>query len=710
MATLIRQTQVILFIVALCAAAAAQNTCGAPEVFRLDAALQDSVVQAPEGFAAHAARYTHTVFPLPGWTTAPEAAPLDCGQGPLGISLTPESALDSPTPLNIDASALGLALLELSVEGTASIRLWWRLAGSAWDDPGAGVYCTLVNVPKTNASVRYKVRVPDDLRMRDLKLDQLRLTADGGGTISLQRLEVWETGRLFTETAFGTISCTLGEETRPCLYGSVPGHIRVPLQLPDAPLFRAGLGCANSDAPVTMRVSLVEDDLTRELARHDVAPGAQWNDISINLATHAKRGAVLELAAEGPHGAVALWSNPAVCSAARGMSRAPNFVVYVVDALRTDRLGCYGRSGALTPNIDALAARGTAFLACFSNETSTGPSMASLATGVDALAHGHGSADGVALAPGLVTFPELLRAAGWTTCALSENPFTPPSAASGRAYSIQRFFDEHSAGRTGETQAAAAEFIRKHREQPFFLYVHTMECHAGLHRDVQTPAEASPYDESVALADRNFGRLVEMLEQEEMLGNTLIVFTADHGEALGERGDWGHGYEPYTEQIHVPLILAGPGPWGTGSHSPTPVQLTDIAPTVLRAAGLPQPGHYQGLPLQTVMEDDPRLDRVLFSSQGQTSRSRAAIQPPWKLWRTRNAPDRLVDFTADPAETGSRSDKAPAVFETLRRALDEHENRQRALFSRMYQRSDAVIEAEVNPARIEAMEALGYLD
>ena len=91
------------------------------------------------------------------------------------------------------------------------------------------------------------------------------------------------------------------------------------------------------------------------------------------------------------------------------------------------------------------------------------------------------------------------------------------------------------------------------------------------------------YDEEIAEADRQAGRLIDALQP--VASSTLVVAAADHGEAFGEHGEIGHSIFVYDTTLRVPLIIAGPGVPG-GRAIDDRVALIDVAPTVVRLLGL----------------------------------------------------------------------------------------------------------------------------
>ena len=183
----------------------------------------------------------------------------------------------------------------------------------------------------------------------------------------------------------------------------------------------------------------------------------------------------------------------------------------------------------------------------------------------------------------------------------------------------------------------------------------------------------------VTLIDAEIGRLIQCLEREGMLDNTLILYASDHGEMLGQHGLW-HKSHSYEEALRVPMIAGAP--WiRQGAHSRAPVSLLDVAPTILGAAGIDAPREYEGVDLSGAMiAGDGQLDgRLLFSE----------IRPigPWHgiaEWRMvagdrykytwcRGDRDELFDLQQDPQEMTNLIDRddAQPQLEQLRAALRE---------------------------------------
>ncbi|HZI93954.1 MAG TPA: sulfatase, partial [Patescibacteria group bacterium] len=166
---------------------------------------------------------------------------------------------------------------------------------------------------------------------------------------------------------------------------------------------------------------------------------------------------------------------------------------------------------------------------------------------------------------------------------------------------------------------------RQPRDRPFFLFVHYWDPHGpyeppapwgvrpdgspivvsyDLDRLLTGEYTLSPraladtlelYDGEVSFVDRSLGELVEMLRRDGTLDNSLLIFTADHGESFGEHAHWEHSRVLYEDVLHVPFIVRLPAGRAAGTIVRDVIaQPTDILPMALSVAGLPIPGEVEG--------------------------------------------------------------------------------------------------------------------
>ena len=310
-----------------------------------------------------------------------------------------------------------------------------------------------------------------------------------------------------------------------------------------------------------------------------------------------------------------------------------NLLLVVLDTTRADHLSCYGHARRTTPAVDALAERGVRFAQAFSQSSLTPVSAASFLSGVWPYRTGVRSlfvVGGETVAPDVPSLFERLRAGGRRTAGfVSARPmgahyglsrgfdvYDDDMSATSERYGLERFADAPQ--RPGdETVDLALDWLADHADAPFAMMVHMFDAHdpsfvpprefltgrmsvpvpEGLQRinprqgwpDSYKPAQrVELYDVELEFLSLQVERLLEGLERAGVADDTVVCVIADHGEAFGEHGFWTHGIL-YQEQLHVPLVLAGPG-IARGAVVEETVRLVDLAPTLLEHFGLDASG------------------------------------------------------------------------------------------------------------------------
>jgi arylsulfatase A-like enzyme len=374
----------------------------------------------------------------------------------------------------------------------------------------------------------------------------------------------------------------------------------------------------------------------------------------------------------------------------------PNVVLYVVDTLRADALGCYGNTAVRTPSFDRVAREGTLFRRAYATSSWTRATIGSLLTGQHPIAHG--AVDrGSALRPDLPTLAEEMRAAGYRTAAIIANPNV------GKVFGFARGFDDfielfaEVGGRRAIQPAeliadasrvidTALAWIEQHGSKPFFLFLLAIDPHTpytppapfdrlydpdyngsidgslysllGLGVYGKLPPEReirhlrALYDGEVAYNDLHFGRLLDVLDRPALRQHTLTLVTSDHGEEFYEHGGRDHGHTLYEELIRVPLLVRWPGRVVAQIHD-LPVQLIDLYPTVLQLIGRTQAssaGHDLGGILRG--QPAPAVRDALAALDLDGHALDSVVRDSHKLIRNRRNNDELsyFDLAADPGE------------------------------------------------------------
>ncbi len=472
------------------------------------------------------------------------------------------------------------------------------------------------------------------------------------------------------------------------MYGN-SDRLAFPVDLPAGAELHVGMSAVPDGARIQGRVTVTIDGRTTTLFSGEVS-GGRWHDVRLPLSTAT--GAVVRLRSGSDTPGTVLWSNPVIV--VPESQPPPNVVLYVVDSLRADRLGLYGAGTGRSPFLDELARGSRVFERAYAAASWTKPSVATLLTGLWPLTHRMGARYYTDSLPASVpTLQSRLRARGYATAQFSANPFT------GTVSNLDRGFDQTlvpsafaasgtAGGKilTGALNDRILPWLDAHARDTFFLYVQSMEPHEPR---APTPPGVDPrgaYDDEVAASDREIQRLYERLAKLGLLDRTLLIVTSDHGEALGEHGQWGHGMSVHEEEVRVPLIVHWPG-IVRPERVAEPVSLIDLVPTILEYTGVSfdrtelqgrslVAKSRQGWPSRPVLmtrfvyPDDPDEKGAPRPDQ------RALIDFPWKLIATDAAPGgeprlELFNLAEDPFEHRDRASTESRQTERLNRALVE---------------------------------------
>ncbi len=272
-------------------------------------------------------------------------------------------------------------------------------------------------------------------------------------------------------------------------------------------------------------------------------------------------------------------------------------VLVTIDTLRADAPGFAANPRAQTPVLDRLAAQGRVFTNAHAHNVVTLPSHTNILTGLYPFQHGVRDNTGFKLATKIPTLATVLHGAGFATGAFV-GAF-PLDSQFGLDHGFDVYDDRYPKGsnetefvlperRGDEVVRLALAWWRAHAGKPRFLWVHLYDPHAAYEppEPFASRFKDNPYLGEVAAADSFLAPLLgPFLDGREK--PALVVVTADHGEALGEHGEQTHGLFAYEATLKVPLVIWGRGvPPGKDARSARHV---DVFPTVLQAAGVPEP-------------------------------------------------------------------------------------------------------------------------
>ncbi len=382
-------------------------------------------------------------------------------------------------------------------------------------------------------------------------------------------------------------------------------------------------------------------------------------------------------------------------------------VFIVIDTLRADRLGCYGYHLPTTPNIDALAAEATLFEQAATCAPLTLPSLSAMLTSTYP-AFNNVRYNGIFfLGEENTTLAEILKRRGYETAAFIGG--FPLDSMFGTDQGFDVYDDDFSNSpqkrqlgwighrvddfeRTGaEVNEKAFSWLEKNKNKRFFLMAHYFDSHLP-YKPPSPYAErfASAYDGEVAYADEQVGRLLEKLEELGLRENTLVVLTADHGEALGEHEEITHGEFVFDTTIMVPLIIYHSERVPKGHRVETLVRNIDIMPTILDFLDIPsesgESARMQGISLVPALEGEPEEIPALLEATLYYYESESLGRPPMMVTGLRTGEWKLVykmmesggklgwtgelyNLAEEPPELTNLRAENPAVFNGLLRQM-----------------------------------------
>jgi len=415
----------------------------------------------------------------------------------------------------------------------------------------------------------------------------------------------------------------------------------------------------------------------------------------------------------------------AACGRAAERDGRPNVILVSLDTLRADHVGLYGYGRDTTPFLDRWSRDALVFEHAYTPFPWTLVAHMSMLTGLYPTQHGVTRAK-LALNEEIPLLAERLQRAGYHTVGLYFQGWIHPRHGFARGFDAFRAHaDAEEAGRQ-----LSEELDGLDERRPFFLFLHLFDVHAGpfvagdrsmypspapfqelflpgaaarlpdlrswdvwdsehLLDSAQTEALVALYDGGIRHVDTRLSEWFGELERRGLLENTLVIVTADHGEALMQRGKVaGHG-DFYDEGLHVPLLVRHPQGLRAGERERAPVHLGDIVPTVLATVGLPADERLPGRSLFGPLS----LERALAGGGGPRE---YVLRWPEKIVREPGQRLLGVDLAADPEELAPH----PADLERFARWRGE------ALGALDWPEPRAA--AELTPDEERSMRALGY--
>jgi arylsulfatase A-like enzyme len=352
-------------------------------------------------------------------------------------------------------------------------------------------------------------------------------------------------------------------------------------------------------------------------------------------------------------------------------------VVFVlVDQMRAAALGCMGNEQVQTPTMDALADGGVQFTSAYAANPVCSPARASILTGCYPHENRHITND-LRLPTGVTSIADAFGDTGYDTGYIGKwhldgeglPGYVPPGPRRQGFDYWEGFnkghrhlqghpqFDDGGTflGRTGDYQPAyqtdlAVDFMTEDRADPFFLFLSWGPPHPPFAAPEEYSEQYDPealdlrpnvpdemaeevrpalaeYYAMIESLDDQLQRLLDALDAQGIADETVVCFTADHGDMLGSHGQWSKGV-PYEESIHVPLILRYPDGLEAGREFDAPVSHVDYFPTLAGLCDVPVPDRAQGRDLVPVLDGDANPPEQVYIEGGLTT------DEAWRALRT----------------------------------------------------------------------------
>ena len=340
-------------------------------------------------------------------------------------------------------------------------------------------------------------------------------------------------------------------------------------------------------------------------------------------------------------------------------TKPPNVVLIIADDMAWDDCGAFGHRTVKTPNIDKLAREGLRFDRAFVTASSCSPSRSSLITG----RYPHNTdAEELhwPLPPEQITFVEKLKASGYWTAAAGKwhlgNAIKPrfdlvrdANTAGFQLGTEKDARTQMTAEGSSAVQSGCDQWVpvlrNRPRDKPFFLWLASFDPHRDYssgaisepHRpeDVVVPAylpdvpevrkDLALYYDEIGRLDHHVGEVLAELDRQGVAGDTLILFLSDNGRPFPRCKT-----TLYDSGIKTPLIARWPGRIVPGGQCGSLVSTIDIAPTILKLAGIKPGPTFQGQDLSPLFQDPTAKVRPLifaernwhdFASHGRAVRS-----------------------------------------------------------------------------------------
>ncbi len=389
-----------------------------------------------------------------------------------------------------------------------------------------------------------------------------------------------------------------------------------------------------------------------------------------------------------------------------------NVVFITLDTVRADHLRCYGNKNIQTPNIDSIAAGGVLFEKAVTQAPLTLPSHASMFTGTNPNVNHVRDTGGFALQSSSVTLAKILQDHGWSTAAFVSAFVFKRIVGFNQGFSV--YDDQMPGGPDGESATRPASITVDHAlawlnaqsTQPFFVWLHFYDAHQPFQLPPSQFREQYPgntYDAEIAYIDQQLGRFLDAVKKKSPPGKTLIVLLSDHGEDLGQHGEFHHGIFLYDATVRIAWIMDGPS-IPAGVRIQQQARTIDVLPTVLDLLGGKASSAVQGTSMVPALSG-----KQVASTYSYEETLFPKFMMNWAALRGLHTADwmyvhaprpELYDLQNDPGELHNVIDAHPREYRELEKQLK--------LLSQVGNGTGKIISNQMDQQTMERLRSLGY--
>jgi arylsulfatase A-like enzyme len=428
--------------------------------------------------------------------------------------------------------------------------------------------------------------------------------------------------------------------------------------------------------------------------------------------------------------------------------RPRNVVFWLSDDTRADKYRLWNKGSRVeTPILDEFSKQATRFSVTYAQGNESRVSHASLFTGLYPSQHRFIS-DKAVLSADFDIIPEVMKRAGLYTIGHIANGYISKRWGFGDGWDLMKNHIHEGGGLRGsDLVAAARDFFNKgagrDKNKPFFMYLGTIDAHVSWRAYEPWISRYDPkpytgpfvkgcmdpqldkivagqltvtardrervialYDSDISYNDQQFGAMLDLLKKAGRDGETMIVFTSDHGEEFWDHGRIGHGQSLRQELIHIPMWIYYPPLFPAGKTVEEGTELVDVLPTLADAFGVPIPKNVQGESLIPLAQGlGQGYPRPAVASQYELAHTMRLGR--YKLWVGGSGQVKLYDASTDPGEQSELSAERPLELRFVSDAMglwmayqDRWKKARWGVASNLRPEFAADLESEKEPARL----------